>query len=1223
MALMDEALADLIKRNEALMSKLNDGTASRDDHRALDATMTEIERRNTESSALATMTRAELMRRNEALMAKVKAGTATRADTERLNNTMAAIAAEDQERTVIKLEASTMDTKSLMERNAELMRKLSAGTATRAETTKLEANTAAIEKVKADADAMRTTMSRTELIRRNEALMAKVKAGTATRADTEQLNNTMAAIAAEDQERTAIKLEASTMDTKSLMERNAELMRKLSAGTATRAETTKLEATMAAIEKAKADADAMRTIEARDELIRRNEALMAKVKAGTATRAEKEKADLSTLEIKRRRSTEESIAKETEVGELLRRNAALMKTMKEGTATRADREELEAVMRRKEELDRELGETKARETKAKLDAARGELRLTERKTAVRDVMRMIKESERTDLCFMIDATSSMDSQIEAVKTQIIQIAAHVQKTNPHLQLRVAGVFYRDQLDDKADGNNVIEFTDDLGTFVSSVGSITAKGGGDACEDVASGLCDALKLKWVSETRLLFHVCDAPSHGSRYYDGLPEHSGGLRGGHFNAVAGQCRVAGDRDRFGNAKGNHNDLGRDGAFEGSVIGVIQLYFGEGFDFSLPRTALEEKGFRIKLERSVPRDMKAFLADCTQLWVISTSVVQFNAEQIAGVKAFWDSGKGVAIWGDNEPYYADANAIMQAMLPGTSMHGNVYGGKQVQPNSTGSGPGFRQHLVTTGIENLYEGITIATITHNGHKSLTPLIYGSAGNLVATVFDDGKRRAIFDGGFTRLFCSWNTAGSARYVKNLAAWLDPPPAWDNHPNGDHGIPSSLHKLKSNNISYIFGRMGDGTDRMIQVFNTDVGGQLVHTVALSSPDLLTKTLTTELRKSMHKTFTASRGRTTHAELRTFVLTPEPPRWELLPALDAQLHMNKEVTDIASLKSSGPLETMLVGSGTAVRGLLSSSSGLSASKAMASLFSLGGKASGEASSERCQIKVAPEPFAAGNLRLARFGQIMTSGGSGGSSATWQPCVFKDFKSKDAKDHLLERYLEEMEVNSVASALAAEFNRTQRPPADRQMRYVLSSVATVETAKGSRTYFAEPFLEGSFTRFSYNTGLWEEDRLDPWLLRFALWTYEVTGGFLMVADLQGIQSDQGFVLTDPVILSTDLRRFGNTNLGAEMMERCKASAEAHLFTMTGGKFSMARSSPRSSDFLSLLEAAEKRDEAVTAILSSKEPPRSRGSPVSSSPPSPRSVTHALWGSHALWGK
>jgi hypothetical protein len=45
MALMDESLADLINRNEALESKLGDGTASHDDFRAHAATLTEIERR--------------------------------------------------------------------------------------------------------------------------------------------------------------------------------------------------------------------------------------------------------------------------------------------------------------------------------------------------------------------------------------------------------------------------------------------------------------------------------------------------------------------------------------------------------------------------------------------------------------------------------------------------------------------------------------------------------------------------------------------------------------------------------------------------------------------------------------------------------------------------------------------------------------------------------------------------------------------------------------------------------------------------------------------------------------------------------------------------------------------------------------------------------------------------------------------------------------------------
>jgi hypothetical protein len=653
---------------------------------------------------------------------------------------------------------------------------------------------------------------------------------------------------------------------------------------------------MAAVEKAKADADAMRTTMTRDELMKRNEALMARVKAGTATRADMEKAHLSTLELKRRSSTVESIAKETEVRELMKRNEALMKAMKEGTATRADREALDAVMKRKEELDLALKETAARETKAKLDAARAELRLTERKTAVRDVMRMIKESERTDLCFMVDATGSMDRHIEAVKTQIVKIATDVQKTNPQLQLRVAITGYRDALEGD-DGNSPFDFTDNLETFVSNVSSIRANGGGDGCEDVSSGISDVLRFSWSSPTRVLFFIADAPSHGARYHD---------------------------------------------------------------------------------------------DCN--------------------------------------------------------------------------------------------------------------------------------------------------------------------DNHTSGDHGIPGKLKQLVAMNVDIVFCSINDSTAKMIRVMNSDLGGSHIKTVPLSDPCALTKHATATLRTSMHRTLTASRGMThgmtgrgrtvkpsspcgalaslsEDAALRTFALTPAPPAWELLPALDAQLHMNETVVDIASLKSSGPLKTMLVSAGTA----------------LANLFSWGGKASGE----RCQVKVAPEPFATGNLRLARFGQIMSSGGSGGSSATWQRCVFKDFKSKDAKDHLLERYLEEMEVNSVASALAAEFNRTQRPPANRQVRYVLSSVATVKTAKGSRTYFAEQFLEGSFTRFSYNTGHWEEDRLDPWLLRFALWTYKVTGGFLMVADLQGILSDQGFVLTDPVILSTDLSRFGNTNLGAEMMERCKASAEAHLAT------------------------------------------------------------------------
>ena len=77
--------------------------------------------------------------------------------------------------------------------------------------------------------------------------------------------------------------------------------------------------------------------------------------------------------------------------------------------------------------------------------------------------------------------------------------------------------------------------------------------------------------------------------------------------------------------------------------------------------------------------------------------------------------------------------------------------------------------HLITTGLQNIYEGITIATLPDN--EDLTPIIYGSADNLVTAVYEKDGKRLILDGGFTRLFIKWDTAGTGRYVKNAAAWL--------------------------------------------------------------------------------------------------------------------------------------------------------------------------------------------------------------------------------------------------------------------------------------------------------------------------------------------------------------------------------------------------------------------------------------------------------------------
>ena len=228
----------------------------------------------------------------------------------------------------------------------------------------------------------------------------------------------------------------------------------------------------------------------------------------------------------------------------------------------------------------------------------------------------------------------------------------------------------------------------------------------------------------------------------------------------------------DRWGNAAGNQNDLAVDGAFDGQTVAVLQLYTEAAFDFQLPKAALREKGFSVYRWINTPPSPAALeqaLEKASQLWIISGSTRQLTPAHVAVIKKYFEAGHGLYIWGDNEPYYADANAVTEALF-GTVMLGNVEGQVTIGLQTQAGGPGLLpNHLLTTGLAHIYEGHTIATIQSN--TVLRPLIYGSAGNLVTAYYDQDGRRAIVDGGFTRLYMKWDTAGTARYVKNAAAWL--------------------------------------------------------------------------------------------------------------------------------------------------------------------------------------------------------------------------------------------------------------------------------------------------------------------------------------------------------------------------------------------------------------------------------------------------------------------
>jgi hypothetical protein len=229
---------------------------------------------------------------------------------------------------------------------------------------------------------------------------------------------------------------------------------------------------------------------------------------------------------------------------------------------------------------------------------------------------------------------------------------------------------------------------------------------------------------------------------------------------------------RDEHGNPEGTQFDLARDGAFEGLQIAVLHFYTGEGFNFRHPETALAEKGFRIRRWADSPpsaAELEKVLADSCQLWIISDQNQHLIADHLRVIRDFFDAGRGVYIWGDNAPFYSDANYVAGELFGGR-LSGNLQGDRVVRGKTDTSPSGMvLEHLICTGLENLYEGVTISTI--ETHADLKPIVYGSAGNVVVAAYERDGKRAVLDGGFTRLFNKWDTAGTGRYVKNAAAWL--------------------------------------------------------------------------------------------------------------------------------------------------------------------------------------------------------------------------------------------------------------------------------------------------------------------------------------------------------------------------------------------------------------------------------------------------------------------
>jgi hypothetical protein len=127
-----------------------------------------------------------------------------------------------------------------------------------------------------------------------------------------------------------------------------------------------------------------------------------------------------------------------------------------------------------------------------------------------------KTSNLIDICFCCDTTGSMGGYLSASKDAIKAICDSVTSCN----VLFGFVAYRDH---PPEDTSYVTQTFDLTNYsgiMSFVNSLSAGGGGDFPEAVMDGLFDSInKMSWrENSNRYIFHILDAPPHGTKYYSG---------------------------------------------------------------------------------------------------------------------------------------------------------------------------------------------------------------------------------------------------------------------------------------------------------------------------------------------------------------------------------------------------------------------------------------------------------------------------------------------------------------------------------------------------------------------------------------------------------------------------------------------------------------------------------------------------------------------------------
>lgn len=205
-----------------------------------------------------------------------------------------------------------------------------------------------------------------------------------------------------------------------------------------------------------------------------------------------------------------------------------------------------------------------------------------------------------DVCFVIDATNSMQEVIHAAHDKAQQIAFDLKTTHPRVDFKFATVCYRDPVDSRTDKHQWMDFDGEIDNLVEFYSKIVAYGGGDLPEDWVGAFFIALhKLSWRNGAKSMIWITDMNAHGRRFC-GFYNHQ--------NQENPLCKLVGESASnqivyFGLSINN----GADKTFEE----IMKMYKMSGFDkFSYqafsPTAQIDASVETIEEEEDVPEEEK-----------------------------------------------------------------------------------------------------------------------------------------------------------------------------------------------------------------------------------------------------------------------------------------------------------------------------------------------------------------------------------------------------------------------------------------------------------------------------------------------------------------------------------------------------------------------------------------------------------------------------------------